>query len=211
MNEKKSIVKKRHWAFVVYPESVPEGWRDILQHTGASCAISPIHDMDINPDGSNKKPHWHIIISYSGPTTFKNVEKLTNTLNSPIPQPLEQINGYYRYLTHKDNPEKAQYKESEITLINGFTIRDFVELKNSELLAIKIEITKYIEENDILEYRDLLSQFVENNKIDMYDTASKHTILFNAYIKSRRHKLEKIARDEECSKNQLQAPPGHNK
>ena len=43
--------KKRYWAFVLYPESAPSDWKDILQSTGLVCAISPYHDKDINPDG----------------------------------------------------------------------------------------------------------------------------------------------------------------
>ena len=68
-----------------------------------------MHDRDTNPTGEPKKPHYHVIVSYEGPTTYSNVEKLTARLNQPIPQPLEQVRGYYRYLTHEDNPEKAQY------------------------------------------------------------------------------------------------------
>ena len=37
-------VKKRNWAFVLYPESAPENWREELQKTGLQCAISPLHD-----------------------------------------------------------------------------------------------------------------------------------------------------------------------
>ena len=121
-------VKKRNWAFVLYPESAPVDWRDLLQKTGLQCAVSPLHDRDLNPDGEPKKAHFHIIICYSGPTSFNVVKALTDSLCCPIPQALEQVRGYYRYFTHKDNPEKFQYQESEISTINGFSIMDFVEL-----------------------------------------------------------------------------------
>ena len=49
------IVKKRNWAFVVYPESLPEGWLDLLRETGLQCAISPLHDKDKEPTGELKR------------------------------------------------------------------------------------------------------------------------------------------------------------
>ena len=51
-----------------------------------------------------------MIVTYEGPTAQSVVERLTERLNAPKPIPLEQVR-YYRYLTHKDNPEKAQYDE----------------------------------------------------------------------------------------------------
>ena len=105
-------VKKRYWAFVLYPESAPEEWRQILTETGLECAISPLHDKDINPDGTPKKAHYHVILCYAGPTTYNCVKTLTESLNQPVPQPIEQVKGYYRYFSHKDNPEKYQYSES---------------------------------------------------------------------------------------------------
>ena len=60
MAEKKNV-KKRNWAFVLYPESAPENWKEQLQLTGLPCVISPIHDKDVNPDGTPKKAHHHII------------------------------------------------------------------------------------------------------------------------------------------------------
>ena len=57
MSEKKSIVKKRNWAFVLYPESAPEDWRERLQQTGLQCCVSPLHDKDVNDTGGPKKAH----------------------------------------------------------------------------------------------------------------------------------------------------------
>ena len=133
MNNKKSNIKKRNWAFVVYPTkeqlaklnskydgsdgygSVPDDWKQKLNLSGLQYAISPLHDKDELEDksGKTKKPHYHVIICYGSPTTYNNVKNLTDSLNSPIPQALEQVRGYYRYFTHKDNADKYQYDEKE--------------------------------------------------------------------------------------------------
>ena len=188
-------VKKRNWAFVLYPESAPENWRDLLQQTGIQAAISPLHDKDVNPDGEVKKAHYHVIITYNNTTTYNSVKDLTDSLNCPIPQPLEQVRGYYRYLTHKDNPEKYQYDEKDITTINGFDILDYVELTTTEINKIKIEIQQIIRDNQILEYADLMDLLLDNDMKNYWDVASNHTYFFDKYIASCRNKIKKSQLD----------------
>ena len=186
-------IKKRNWAFVLYPESAPDDWKDILQETGLQCAISPLHDKDINPDGELKKAHYHIILCYSGPTSFNVVKGLTDLLNQPIPQALEQVKGYYRYLTHKDNPEKAQYNDLDIVTINGFNIADYSDLTRSEVNALKIQIQELIRNKEFYEYSDLMDFLCDNGMFTEYDIACNHTLFFDRYITSRRNKFKNIS------------------
>lgn len=190
MSEKKSRnIKKRNWAFVLYPESAPEDWRERLQLTGLPCVVSPLHDKDLDPTGEPKKPHYHIILVYSGPTAFSVVSSLTASLNQPIPQPLESVKGYYRYLTHKDNPDKYQYSEQDISVINGFDISDYMELTRSELNEIIRRMQLLCRAMNIVEYSDLLDYLLDNQLLAEHDVVSSHTLLFNSYLRSRRHKL----------------------
>ena len=181
-------VKKRNWAFVLYPESAPENWRDLLQKTGLQCAVSPLHDKDLDPTGTPKKPHYHVILVYSGPTSYNVVKALCDSLKQPIPQPLEQVRGYYRYLTHKDNPEKAQYSDSDIETINGFNISDYVELSKSEIITIKKKLQQLIRDGNILEYADLIDLLADSDMQQEYEVATNHTYFFDKYIASRRNK-----------------------
>ncbi|WP_232044224.1 Rep family protein, partial [Enterococcus faecium] len=48
----KNITKARHFGFLLYPESIPENWREQLESLGVSMAVSPLHDMD---EKTNKK------------------------------------------------------------------------------------------------------------------------------------------------------------
>lgn len=196
----KNDVKKRNWAFVVYPESAPADWRERLQKSGLQCAISPLHDQDTNPDGEPKKPHYHVILVYGSPTTYNNVKALTNgQLGQTVPQPLEQVRGYYRYLTHADNPEKAQYSAGDIQLLNGFDIRDFVEMTKSEVMRYKRELLAFVRDNDILEYSDLLDILMDGGEAtaDFLEVASNHTLMLTKYIASRRYKATGVSRGDD--------------
>ncbi len=180
-------VKKRTWAFVLYPESAPSDWREQLKLSGLLSAISPLHDKDTNPTGEPKKPHYHVILVYSGPTTYNAVAKYTASLNATIPQALESVRGMYRYFSHKDNPEKYQYDEREITTINGFNIADLVELTRSEVNEIKISVLQLVRQLNIVEYADLIDFLIDNAMNVEYDVAVNNTFFFNSYITSRRH------------------------
>lgn len=183
----KNNVKKRNWAFVLYPESAPSDWREQLKRSGLLCAVSPLHDKDLNPTGEEKKAHYHIILVYSGPTTYNAVAAYTASLNATIPQPLESVKGMYRYFTHKDNPEKYQYCDDEISTINGFNINDLVELSKSEVNELKKKILEMVREADIIEYADLIDILNDNGLTTEADVAMNNTFFFNSYIASRRN------------------------
>lgn len=211
MAEKKSSIKKRNWAFFVYPTkeqleavgssydgsdgygSAPDDWIQQLQLSGLQYAISPLHDKDRHEDGSGrtKKPHYHVIVIYGSPTTYNNVKNLTDSFNAPIPQALEQVRGYYRYLTHKDNPDKYQYDEEDILTGGGFNIADYIELSKSEVTEIKFKLQQLIREQNIIEYSAFMDYIQDNLDRINYDVASSHTIFFNTYIKSIRHSRQK--------------------
>lgn len=189
MAAKKANVKKRNWAMVVYPESAPENWLEILAQTGLQCAVSPLHDKDVNANGETKKPHWHVIVCYSGPTSYSVVCGLTSKLNAPAPQALEQVKGYYRYLTHMDNPEKAQYDPNDIRTVNGFNIMDYADLTRSEVDSIKFNLLALIRTESFTEYADLMDFLQDNGMMTEFGIASSNTIFFNSYISSRRNKV----------------------
>lgn len=184
-------VKKRNWAFVLYPESAPADWLERIQKSGVMAAVSPLHDKDVNATGEPKKPHYHVILVYGNPTTFKNVESFTKSLNQPIPQALEQVRGYYRYLAHMDNPEKAQYPASEIQTLNGFDIGDFVEMSKSEVTKVLRALMGYIQDNNLMEYADLMDMTMcEGVPPEWFDVAASRTLFFTGYLKSRRYRVE---------------------
>lgn len=208
----KKSIKKRNWCFLIYPSkeqlkalnsnydgsdgygSVPDDWVDTLKKSGLKYAISPLHDKDLLEDssGKTKKPHYHIIVCYGNPTTFNNVKSLTDRLNAPIPQPLEQIRGYYRYLTHKDNADKYQYDEKDIITGGGFNILDYIELSRNEVLNIKKKLQGLIREKNFIEYAEFMDYLMDNDMLMEYDIASSNTYFFDKYISSKRHSLPNV-------------------
>lgn len=183
--------KGRYWAFIVYPESLPNNWLDIIVETGLPMAFSPLHDKDINPDGTIKKPHYHVLCYYGNTTTYNSVkENVSDKLCGSFPMKLETLRGMYRYHIHMDNPEKYQYKDSDRQFFNGFDVHRVGDLTYTEKLRVYKLVQQFIIDNDIMEYSTLLDLLLLNDMSDLYDIVTHNTILFNTYITSRRYKLE---------------------
>ena len=184
-------VKGRNWAFVVYPESLPGNWEEIIVETGLPMVFSPLHDKDVNPTGEPKKPHYHVICYYENSTTSRAVkEYVTDRLNGTIPIKLESMQGMYRYHLHLDNPEKYQYSDKDRRFFNGFDVNKVDALTYTEINQLLTSIQQFIVKENIFEYCDLLDKLLESESYNLLDVARNHTLMINAYISSRRNKIK---------------------
>ena len=63
------------WTCVIYPESMPENWREILGELMIPWAVSPLHDKDVNPNGEPKKPHRHLLLSFRTVKAYEQIKE----------------------------------------------------------------------------------------------------------------------------------------
>ena len=66
--------KSYKWAFLVYPDSAPTDWQQILKDTQIKIAISPLHEP--SEGKGEEKQHWHVICDFEGQKTQKQVTKM---------------------------------------------------------------------------------------------------------------------------------------
>ena len=64
-----------------------------------------------------------------------------------------------------------------------------MELTRSELNEIIRRMQLLCRAMNIVEYSDLLDYLLDNQLLAEHDVVSSHTLLFNSYLRSRRHKL----------------------
>ena len=164
----KSEMKKRNWTLVLYDDSCSKDWEEYLVSTGVPFAYA-YHDKDMTEIGEPKKPHYHVVLCFDGPITYSNVEKYAARIGAAngVVQPVGSVRGIIRYFCHKDNPDKYQYSE--------------------DVIQCKRAVTRYIRDNDIQEYADLVDTLMDSEQEDMYDIATQNTFFFTQYIKSRRN------------------------
>lgn len=190
MSDVMKDLKARAWTIVVYPDSAPENWLELVEELAIPCAISPLHDKDVNATGEPKKAHYHVILRWENTTTFSNVKHIADMLNAPIPKKVESIVGMYRYLTHEDNPDKAQYNSSDVKTMSGFDLHIFETMRTGEIERVVQEVEDIIDENNITEYYSLIKFLKAQNKHKHAYVVRGKTLYFTSYINSRRHNKE---------------------
>lgn len=96
-----------------------------------------LHDMDKETDGTPKQAHYHIIVCLQNNvnlTTFQNWFKGYFDNDGKSVNTLVQIAGSvsvcYRYLTHKDDPDKYQYNDCLVTSTNPSFFEDEIQCES---------------------------------------------------------------------------------
>lgn len=175
--------KARHWAAIIYPESAPENWIQLLDDMHVRAFVSPLHDRDTDDNGELKKPHWHVIVSFDGPVQPLLVESRMSVFNCPKPVAISSLNSYARYLCHLDNPEKFQYDPSGVQSFGGFDYFEVIQTNCDRLQAIE-EMQQWCDENNCTSFAEL-NRYARNNRRDwfMY-LANSATVVMREYVKS---------------------------
>jgi len=190
MTTQKKDDRTRNWTIVVYPESAPENWIEILQSEQVPFAVSPLHDKDVNVDGEIKKPHWHVMLMYSGKKSFTQIKEIADKLNAPKPEKVNNAKGMARYFVHLDNPEKYQYSKDDIRVYGGADIKQHLtsvsEQKNERYNGIA-EMCDFVDGQKIIEFADLMA-YARVHRFDWFELLCDNSAyVIGAYIKSRRH------------------------
>lgn len=179
--------KARYGVFLVYPESAPADWWEILKRSHGAFARSPLHV----PDEEVSKPHYHVV--YKHPNTIR-LDAMKRVIPEDVPanghvELCSHPRNYQRYLLHLDDPDKQQWEGDPRELIetcNGFPLdlsRDFSQAERAEQ---RRQIFELIRDNGLCEYADLLEGLLDSGFYDLFDYACNHTILFSHYLASRR-------------------------
>jgi len=197
----KSTVKDsraRNWTIVLYPESAPDDWRDLINDIHIEWVESPLHDKDINATGETKKSHWHILLMFGGKKSYEQVLEITQALNCPIPERCHNAKALVRYMAHMDNPEKSQYSISDIRSYGGVDIAELLRPSSSERYTLISEMIEFIKLSDIVEFQDLLD-YARLNEFDTWFPllCDNSAFLINQYIKSARHRVHEVVKPNE--------------
>lgn len=184
--------RARGFAFVLYPESAPENWRDIIDSFHIQWAESPLHCFDVNDTGEVKKPHWHIVLNFDSVKTIDQVKKLIEPLNCTIPIILNSVKGMVRYFAHLDNPEKYQYPVDQIIGHGGMDIADLLRLSASARYSVIRKICDYVAVSGITEFYEIMDYSAEYHSEDWYPVlCDSAAYVVNQYIKSNRQRSYK--------------------
>lgn len=177
--------RKRTFATLVYTESAPSDWMQILADSHLPAFVSPLHDMDTNPDGELKKPHYHVMVFYDSVKTRKQVsDDIFDSIGGVGFENIITNRGYARYLCHLDNPEKYQYNTDDVKSFCGADYYGLISLPSDKYRIID-EMLDFCEKSGINQYCDLLNYARLNNFNWYRSLCDNSTLLIREYLRSK--------------------------
>lgn len=183
---KENATRARWFGGIFYPESLPANWKEYLIEQGCQFAVSPLHDKDVNPDGELKKAHYHVALYFHGKKSLQQVKEITDYLNQPAPQIIKNHVGVIRYFFHLDNPEKAQYSQTDFYAV-GIDVLEIIKTSADKKMAdrqFKCELSDIIRDLHFDKLIPLLDFLRDNDKIAHFDWATDHIIITRELLKS---------------------------
>lgn len=186
--EKTRDNRARNFATVVYPESAPSDWQEILARHCIPAFISPLHDKDVNPTGEAKKAHYHVLIMFEGKKSLEQVKEVFDTIAGVGCEVVKSLRGYARYLCHLDNPDKAQYEPSDVRCIAsdyigtiGLAIDKYTALAEMQDFCEKYNVTSFY----------LLAKYAKEYRADWHRILSDcGSVYMREYLQSRKWSID---------------------
>lgn len=164
--EKLKFIKEHYtYAYILHDKDL---WEEDIQ--------DEMTKIIIHHKGELKKPHWHVMLIFENP---RSTDKIAKELDL---KHVETCNfyAYARYLIHKDNPTKYQYKEEEVITNCKLRIHNALqkEIKSQEQDA-KILMDRILNnEKAILTFKQLVEYAIQN---DCLTEIKNHTYFYKSF------------------------------
>ena len=174
--------RTRNFATIVYPDSAPEKWQSILAEQCIPAFISPLH-KDLNPDDSEKKPHYHVMLMFESMKTDEQAKDVFDKINGVGLTRVQSLRGYARYLTHMDDPSKKQYSAEDVISMCGADYSIAIGLPTDKYKAIG-EMIDWCIEYGVVSYSELIV-YARENKFDWFRVlCDSGTVVITQFLKS---------------------------
>lgn len=183
--KRKPQTRTRNFGCVVYPESAPDGWQEILAEKLIPAFISPLHDKDIDPQGQPKKAHYHVVLMFDSVKTIDQAKEVFAMIGGVGCEVVQSVRGYARYLCHLDNPEKAQYRQDGVRALCGADYVGTIGLATDKYVALG-EMQDFCDRYDIVSFY-VLAKYARANRPDWHRILCDCGAVFmREYLQSRK-------------------------
>lgn len=183
----------RVWTFILYPESAPEDWQDLIDSMRVPTVVSPLHLGGDKDPADERKPHRHVMLIFEGKKSLKQVSAISSLVNGTQPFNVASLRAMCRYFIHADQPDKEQFLASDLIVLNGADCEDYLKPTKSMIDFYQNEMLDYIEKNQIKEFSDFAFFCRHNNPDWNYILKNVSTQFFKIVIQSVRNgNLQKL-------------------
>ena len=146
--KKESNFRTRKFQILAYPESAPE-LINTLNALGWDY-IGILHNKDKNKDGSTKKEHWHVYLTFVNACYQSSICKQLSLPKNFVRkmEPSNEIK-FLAYLTHYQSKDKYKYPDDELIyssdkmlelVLNARNVLDTVVLTESQKVSYLIKL-----------------------------------------------------------------------
>lgn len=158
--------------------------------------ISPLHDHDLKDSEDEeeisteyKKPHYHLLFMTNG-LKGSTINRLLDKYKCHGGEPVKNKDSYCRYLVHKDDVDKFQYRYEDIVALNTrYPYREVIEGYSKRCVQLVNEFTGYttkykMETGELVEKQNLLQSWqFPLYRLGEYFTCGEYTT-YESKIKS---------------------------
>lgn len=178
----KRVGRTRNFTTIVYPESAPENWIEILEQSFVPALVSPLHDSDLNPTGEKKKAHYHVVLLFENVKTQKQAKEFCETFGGVGCEKVNSVRGVARYLCHLDNPDKFRYNEHDIRQFGGVDYQSLTEMA-SDIDEAAEELLDFCEVNQITSFAKI-RRIVRTSHTEWASALRNRSIYISMVLKS---------------------------
>ena len=196
----------RNWTFELYPDSMDPDYRNKINLLHCEWAESPLHDKDLRADGSPKKEHIHIVLSFEGNKSYEQIKEICKSVKGVIAPEfgsddtalVHSLRGMIRYLVHRDDADKYQYEKSAIVSHGGMDIEQYFGYPQDMIKRFIQEMLAFIDANCIYEYSVFLDYCAANKYDTWFDllTIGRQSYVITKYLDSKRNAAHLAAEQE---------------
>lgn len=189
------------WAFLMYPEVENEEVRDLLvpdpgklclwieEHLTVAAAVSPLHDRDVKDDGTMKKPHYHVLLSFGTLKSYEQVLEMVRPLGVSTVKRVESRTAMTRYLCHLDSPEKALYDVSKVRSVCGFSLDPLYDVSKGRKREIRQDVLRLVMEYNVTSLLELLGLIQSQGLTEEYtDWVVSHSFFLSQILRECAHR-----------------------
>lgn len=189
--------RSQNYTFVIYPDSVPDGWKARIEELGVDALISPLHNADakLEEDGvsivfSSGKPHYHVVLIYGSVQSLAQAKEdaiFVGAANGYVER-VKSMKYMCKYLCHLNCSDKEKYNPAEVEVIGDYDYLGKICNEDEDDTDMLIDITGYIDAKNITSFKDFAVECAFNN-IEWFKLLSKRrTMYISALIKSNAEK-----------------------
>lgn len=193
---KKQDNRTRNFMCLLYKESTPEDFRERIKAYHMEAFVSPLHEYDVNEDGTPKKPHWHMILRFKGKKSDDQVIAIMKDIGErgacidPTGREFYVVDFQkaLRYHCHLDEADKHHYPITEEWTTSSKDIFELM-MDSKEEGAMVDEMLDWCTAHRVKYFRTLADYARKEREDWMRLIRSKNTVFLTAWFKSAAYEM----------------------